>query len=161
MKCYSCGAEIQDNVLVCPQCGCAVKKPVQTGLTKKEFLKTADMKSCRTNILVAAILLYFSAAVTLLLTQSWLDVALLLGLGLWLHIGKSRVCAIITTVYGLINMVIVSIASGSLGGWLILAAGIDAIFYTFKFNSAWKKYQEQSAAPGAGTTTVNATNEIY
>lgn len=161
MKCMGCGAELQEGALLCPACGrvlssedVAKQKAEGGNLTKKEFYKLPGMKACRGNIRACAIILYFCASVTVLaamfldmLMASILDGVLLLALGLWLQLGKSRVCAIITFCYGLFNMIVVAVQAGEIQGWLIPLAGAWAIFYTFKFHHLWGKYKKEGVLP--------------
>lgn len=162
MKCVVCGAELADDALLCQQCGSVVRKEdalrqkaAGGTMTKKEFYKLPGLKGCRSNILTCAIILYICAAATcaqaiILWEQrafSLLDAALLLGLGLWLQLGKSRVSAIITLVYGIFNVVIALLAVGQIQGWWVPLAGIWAIIYTFKFHKLWNEYQQSGRLP--------------
>lgn len=162
MKCVVCGAELADDALLCQQCGSVVRKEdalrqMAAGgrMTKKEFFKLPGLKACRSNILTCAIMLYICAAATCALAVidwrnsalSLLDAALLLGLGLWLQIGKSRVSAIIASAYGIFNVLVTIIALGRLQGWWIPLAGIWAVVYTFKINKMWSQYQESGQLP--------------
>ena len=122
-------------------------------LTKKEFLKLPSLKKCKGNLNGAAILCYFCAACTLLvavLMQSYLailDVLLILGMGLGIQLAQSRVCAVILFVYSIYNLIIALLSSGTPSGWIIIVAGILAIIYTFKFQKAWKEYNETGMMP--------------
>ena len=124
-------------------------------MTKKEFYKLPGMKACRGNIRGCAIILYFCAGMTILaaflldsiLMASVIDGVLLLALGLWLQLGKSRICAILTLCYGLFNTITVVIQTGKVQGWLIPLAGVWAISYTFKFHSLWGKYKKTGELP--------------
>lgn len=162
MRCVVCGAELPDEALFCQQCGNVVRKEdalrqkaAGGKMTQKEFFKLPGLKSCRTNILTCAIILYICAAATGAIAiiyweysaLSILDAALLLGLGLWLQLGKSRVSAIITTAYGVLNVVLTLIATGSIRGWWVPLAGILAIVYTFKIQKLWTQYQESGQLP--------------
>lgn len=162
MRCVVCGAELADGALLCQQCGSVVRREdalrqnaAGGKMTKKEFFKLPGLKNCRTNILTCAIILYICAAATGALAfidwehsaLSLLDAALLLGLGLWLQIGKSRVSAIIAAAYGVLNVVMTMIAAGRLQGWWIPLAGIWAIVYTFKIQKLWNQYQESGQLP--------------
>ena len=117
-------------------------------MTKKEFWKHPSLKSCRGNINGVAILLYFSAAVTLLtavLSGNYfilIDALFVLGMGLGIQLGKSRVCAILIFAYSIYNLIYGLITTGKPTGWLVIIAGILAIIYTFKFQKAWKEYQQ-------------------
>ena len=124
----------------------------QPPMTKEEFSKHPNIASVRSQIKSAGIICYvvagISLAVSVIMSGIWgvvgvmLDVLLLIGLGLGVQLGRSRVCAIILTVYGAFNTIIVTLQNGTLGGWWVLLAGIYATIYTFKFQSAWEEYQK-------------------
>ena len=161
MKCALCGTELAEGMSVCPVCGRAlstaevIKNNAQgRQLSKKEFYKLSGMKSCRTNILSCAVVLYVCAGATLLafvladgMSAAILDVLFLLGMGLWLQLGKSRVSAILTTCYGMYSVGIVLLTTGNIQGWWIPLAGICAIVNTFKFHNLWNKYQKEGVLP--------------
>lgn len=126
----------------------------QAPLTKKEFYKHPNVASVRSQIVGAGIFCYISAALSLVFAGSIIDALLILGLGLGIHLGKSRVCAIILTVYAVFNM-IVTLLEGTLSGWLILLAGIYAIIYTFKYQSAWEEYQKTGVIRDLGSARKN------
>lgn len=116
-------------------------------VTKKQFLTLPENRKIRTEIRSAGIICYICAGITLVLAlislqmTALLDVAILVGLGLGVHLAQSRACAILLTVYAGINMLITLVVLGRFGGWLVLLAGIFAIVYTFKFQKLWKAYQ--------------------
>ena len=114
MKCVSCGAELAEGSLLCPQCGRVV-----------EAADVARQKAA----------------------AGQLDAILLLALGLWLHLGKSRICALVTLAYGILNMVMAVISSGQLQGWWIALAGAWAVAYTFQFHKMWNKYRKEGVVP--------------
>ena len=70
-------------------------------------------------------------------------VALLIGLGLGIHLKQSRACAVAPCVIGVINVIVGIATSGTPSGYLVLIAGILAIVYTFKLEKAWQQYQAQ------------------
>lgn len=72
---------------------------------------------------------------------------LLVGLGIWLQLGKSRVSAMLTLVYGSYSMIVGSISSGRLQGWWVPVIGGFAVYYTIKFNKLWKQYQKSGVLP--------------
>ena len=120
----------------------------QSRMSKKEFYKQPSMKKIRGNINACGIITYICAAITflanILLTQNLagiVDVLLLLGLGLGIHIGKSRVCSVILLVYAGFNTIYMIVTTGRLGGYLILICGIYAVIETFKFQKAWSEYE--------------------
>lgn len=117
--------------------------------TKKEFLQLPENKKLRSNIKWAGIISYICAGITLLTILasgnflSIVDVLLLVGFGLGIHLAQSKVCAILLTIYAAINMIIMLVAMGTFGGWLVLLAGIFGIVYTVQLDKAWKAYQAQ------------------
>lgn len=161
MFCATCGTELGEGALLCPKCGRVLSseevmksKAANGQLSKKEFYKLPGMKAYRGNILTCAVILYICAGVTILaaflldeLSASILDGIFLVAMGLWLQLGKSRICAIITTCYGLMSVGLVLVASGKVQGWWIPLAGIWAIIYTFKYQKMWKQYQEKGILP--------------
>lgn len=72
---------------------------------------------------------------------------LLVGLGIWLQLGKSRVSAILTLVYGSYSMIVGSISLGRLQGWWVPVIGGFAVYYTIKFNKLWKQYRKNGVLP--------------
>lgn len=122
----------------------------QARLTKDQFYKHPNIDPVRKQIRGSGIVCYVVAGISLVLSvlsggfwgffDAMLDVLLLVGLGLGIQLGKSRACAIVLTVYGAINTILVTIQTGSVGGWWSLAAGIYAIIYTFKYQNAWAEY---------------------
>lgn len=118
------------------------------GLTRSEFYKEYAPKAARSNIIAAGVLSYISAALTLVLAFAIMfnpfvlvDFAIVLGLGLGVHIGKSRVCAILLMAYAVYNTIFFLVTSGNFAGWLILIAGLCAILGTFSFAKAWEEYK--------------------
>lgn len=115
---------------------------------KKEFLQLPENKKLRKNINTAGIICYICGGITLLFSLAVgnlfgiIDVLLLVGMGLGIHLKQSMACAIILTVYAAINFIL-SLTSGSTAGWLVLLAGIFGIVYIANLNKAWKAYQAQ------------------
>ncbi len=162
MKCIACGTELAEGALLCPQCGRvvssadAVRQKAEAGnLSRKEFYKLPGMKACRGNIRTCAIVLYICSGITILaavllrdmFAASLIDGLLILGLGLWLQLGKSRVCAIITLVYGIAGTGLTLVQTGTVQGWWIPLAGAWAVAYTFKFHKLWNSYQKEGVLP--------------
>ena len=158
MICSKCGAEMDNNALVCPSCGQAVSDEAriqaQAGvgsLTKKDFLKLPAMKSCKSNINTCGILLYILGAINIVLAFFMgtlpLDGIILILLGLGVHLGKSRVCALICAAYSIFNLIYMMASTGKVAGWWIVVIGIDAVIYTFKYHSAWNKYKQNGTLP--------------
>jgi hypothetical protein len=116
--------------------------------TLKEFAAFPANKTARGLILAAAICCYISAGVTVILGASsyppmLLDAAILLGLGLWVHVSKTLASAVVLLVYAGINTLIMLAMTQSAGGWLILAGGILAVVGANMLNKDWKAYQAQ------------------
>lgn len=122
----------------------------QPRMTKEEFSKHPNIASVISQIRGAGIACYVVAGITLVVSVLaggilgifgvMLDILLLVGLGLGIQLGKSRVCAIILTVYGVFNTIVLTLQNEALSGWWILVAGIYAIIYTFKYQNAWAEY---------------------
>lgn len=160
MKCDKCGAELESNALVCPSCGQAVSEEQrmreQYGdrkLTKKEFLKLPAMKPCVTNIKTCGIAFYVIGVINIVLYLFWgefpIDGIILILLGLGIHLGVSRVCAVLSAAYGAFNLIYVVMTSGTIGGWWVLLAAVYAVIYVFKFHKAWGRYQKDGTFPVA------------
>ena len=66
----------------------------------------------------------------------------MVGLGLGIHLAKSRACAVIITAYSIFNFIYMILLAGVPGGWLIIVCGVYSIIYTFKYQNAWNKYQQ-------------------
>ena len=158
MNCSKCGAVLENDALVCPTCGQAVSDEAriqaQAGggpLTKKDFLKLPAMKSCKSNINVCGVLLYIFGAINIGLAVYMgtfpIDGIILFLLGLGIHLGKSRVCALICAAYSVFNVIYMFATTGTAGGWWILIIGFDAVYYTFKYHSAWNKYKKNGILP--------------
>lgn len=159
MKCGKCGSELESNALVCPFCGQAVSEEARIQeqckdrqMTRKEFLQLPAMKSCKSNINSCGIVLYVIAAINVVVqiiggTYSFIDAVLLLGLGLGIHLGKSRVASILCLVYGAFNVFYLLYVTGRVSGWWVLVIAIDAVIYTFKYHSAWRKYIKEGVLP--------------
>ncbi len=117
--------------------------------TKKEFLNLPENKKVKSEIKTAGIICYICAGITLLASfatntfpLSLLDVAILVGLGLGIHLAHSRVCAIILTIYAASSMIIGIIQTGRPSGYLVLNDAATAEIYTFKAEKLWKQYQQ-------------------
>lgn len=172
MICEKCGQWIEDGSKACSSCGAPVNvqnaqsangtaggqqsadagsfnanyagagQPNPPVMTKKEFYKHPNIASLRSQIRGAGIACYIFGGLSLIFAFSIVDALLLVGLGLGIHLGRSRACAIILTVYGAFNLIYVLLAEGTVSGWLIPLAGVYAIIYTFKYQSAWTEYQK-------------------
>ena len=123
-------------------------------MTRREFLKTPQMKKTRANIIACATLGYAvavgSAIVNIVQSQNYnviFDAVILIAMSLLIHLLQSRVAAIIIAVYAVLNLVVMYVMTGKPGGIIVLVIAIYAIIYTFKFQKAWKDYKNSEAVP--------------
>lgn len=126
----------------------------QPGMSKKEFYKHPNLSSVKKQIDGCGIVMYALAIINAVIyaiagdiLSAVVSLILMLGLGLGIHLAKSRVCAILLTVYGAVNVIVVFISTGRFSGWLFLLIGVYAIIYTFKFQKAWKQYKNTGIVP--------------
>lgn len=116
--------------------------------TRKEFLMLPENKKLRSQIRGAAIICYICGGLTLLLMiislnlMMLLDVAILVGLGLGVHLAYSRVCAILLAVYAVFSVIVGLVVNGTISGWLIVVAAVFAVLCTFNLEKGWKIYQQ-------------------
>ena len=118
-------------------------------MTRREFYKSSEMDSTRKNINGCAIAGYIVAALSLVANlflldnpSGIIDTILIVILSILVQTIQSRVAAVILCVYGVTNMIVITLATGRLGGWWILIIGIFAAIHTFKFHKAWKEEKE-------------------
>lgn len=162
--CKSCGAPLESNVNVQQSNTVQYQQNnvgyqqydmsgnMNTGttrMTKEEFNQCANIKSIIKNITVAAIITYVVGFITLITNViiggnifGLLDVIIVIGLGVGIHIAKSRACSIALLVYSFVNMIYMIILAGMPGGWLIIVCGIYATIYTFKYQNTWERYKQ-------------------
>ncbi|MCL2486188.1 MAG: hypothetical protein FWE86_01130 [Oscillospiraceae bacterium] len=75
-----------------------------------------------------------------------LDMALLVGLALGAWLGKSRVCAILLTAYGLLNVIAILSAVGTFEGWPWLIPGVLGLFGTLSVHKGFNEFLAQGQA---------------
>ena len=121
-------------------------------MTRREFYKSSEMDSVRKSINSCAIAGYIVAALSLVANLFLLDnpsgiadSVLIIILSILIQTLQSRVAAVILCVYGVTNMIVITLATGRFGGWWILVVGIFAAIHTFKFHKAWKEQKEFEA----------------
>ena len=159
MKCPVCGEELQPSQQFCPSCG--AKQPAgqpwgnpyanagaaeDRNISKSEFCRSHAPDKVRRNIRASAILCYISAAVTAVFAIlfnpfMFLDVIIVLVLGLLIHLKQSRVCAVLLLAYSLFNGVVMLLSTGKFSGWLIILAGAFAVIYTFQAEKAYHEFR--------------------
>ncbi len=114
--------------------------------TKSEFFKNGASSSTRTNIISSAVMMYISFVITFVVMfmmndnyGALIDCAVLIALGLCVHLLQSRIAGVIALAYGIFNVFVMYVLTGQFGGWLILLAGICACIGTFKLESEYKQ----------------------
>lgn len=139
MICKSCGRANELGARFCKSCGA----PLESDESMQQ--NNTNTK----NITAAAIIAYVIGAITFIVNvvmagniAGLVDVMIVVGLGLGIHLAKSRACAVIITAYSIINFIYVILLAGMPGGWLIIVCGVYSIIYTFKYQNAWNKYQQ-------------------
>lgn len=122
-------------------------------MTRTEFLKTPEQSVNRKNIKSCAICGYVVAGISLIINVFMLgnylgviDFLFLIAMALLIQLLQSRVAAILLSIYSIANTIITAVALGRPGGWWIVVIGIFAVYYTFKFQKAWKEYRESDGA---------------
>lgn len=134
----------------------APQNPAVMPKNAKQFIKQMshiqEYKNIGTEINVCGILFYVFAAATIALSllvkssgAGLVDAFILVGFGLWIQLGYSRVGSIISLVYSILNMIYMTVSTGKLGGYLILIAAVCSVIYTFKAAKAFKQYKESAA----------------
>lgn len=118
-------------------------------LTKKEFMNQPEMKRVKGNITASAGFLYMCSVISFLLVVvlqhnlfAIVDVALVLGLALGIHLAYSRVCAIAVMVYAVFNLIVSIATTGRANGYLIVLAAVYAIMATYQFKKNYDHYLE-------------------
>lgn len=125
------------------------------GLDKATFFKRYSRG--RQNCVAAAILCYISAGITAVVAltnfiefiniYAFIDVFVLLVLGLLIHLLRSRVASILLLVYALYNVVTMVISVGEFAGWWLLIAGVLAVVGSFQCVKEWNAYQARTQQP--------------
>ena len=140
-------------------------------LSKEEFYKHPSMSMIRKGISSVGIVCYISAVftvmvsimqtifdkslnVTAMVVGSLITAVLLIGLGLGIHLMRSKVCMYILLGFALLNCITTMILEGMPGGVLILAIAIMGTINFSNFEKAWAEYQ----ATGHITDTYNINN---
>lgn len=117
-------------------------------VSKSIYCSNLASDKVRKGIKSSAIICYICAALTgvmgVLLFESafvLIDSIVLIVLGVLIQVKQSRAAAVILLAYSLINCISTLIANGSLGGWLIIIAGVYAVKCTFALDKEYKEYQ--------------------
>lgn len=135
-------------------------------LKKKEFFKRYASKRNIKSVNGAAALTYLCVVISAGLAVSALnyfalvEVVLIAGLALGIQIAKSRVCAVLLLIYSALNTILMSVSTGSLAGWLLLAAGLWAVESTFALHKEYKKYLEDGTIPESIEPEAPSAQEV-
>lgn len=149
-NCVKCGATLVPGGKFCPICAHVVGAPapegmqIPAGISIKEYRKQYAGESFRRNVRNAAIVGYICAGINAVISLiavplGLIDSVIFLALTLGMHLGKSKGCAIGMLVYAIFTVVVGLVATGTLGGWLWIVAGVNALIV---FKNADKKYHE-------------------
>lgn len=164
MECRNCGKPLEDGLQVCPNCGTVAEElremtgdsawegiprtPGNRNLTMKEFFNHQVMRKHRDYLWIAAIGIYFIAFSNLFMDAfAVVDLAgilsdlIVLGLGLGMHLGKSRVCAVLLTISAVLSI------GSAISVWLTMICIIGTV-QTFEMKAAWNTYQQKGDYPG-------------
>ena len=76
-----------------------------------------------------------------------LDALILAALGYWYQKTYSHKCSIVFLVYSILSIIVTFLATGSIGGWLILIVAILMFSGTMKAQKALEEYQKTGQPP--------------
>lgn len=127
---------------------------IPASCTKKEYRKNYASPQLKKNIKTWSIFAYVLVGINVLLAVfvEWtilLDAAVLLGLTLGVHIGKSKGCAIALLVYSIVSCLIATIWNGTVSGWWWIVLAISYLTTFKKIDEEytnWSKSQTDSCS---------------
>ena len=155
--CTTCGAQLSDEASFCTSCGATQASPVNRNISFKEYMATHAEPTHLKNIKSSAIVCYICLAVSLIFVilgnlLGIIDILVLGGLTLGMHIGKSKGCAIALLVCSVLSTLIALISTGQFTGWLwIIASGWAVISFT-KLTKEYKAFQAGEKTNAADMT---------
>lgn len=111
-----------------------------TYVSKKEFLQNHESfkKTIKTMAIVSYVLIGINALTIFLNFFVIIDIAILLGCTLGVHLKKSKGCAIGILVYGIFNVIIGLLSNAGPIGWMWI---VFAITYLTQFSKVEKEYK--------------------
>lgn len=149
--CNICGTPLTEEDKFCTACGAVVVSklyngaPMDKNISKKAFLKQYAGESFYKNLKVVAIIGYVLAGISAIAIfanpAAIIDVVVMLGLTLGMHLGRSKACAIGLTAYGAFWMVYNLVMYGMFSSWGILLVGVYGLII---FAGADKRYKEMT-----------------
>ncbi|MBO4457244.1 MAG: hypothetical protein J5802_05970 [Butyrivibrio sp.] len=120
-------------------------------LKKKEFINLPVFAKLKKGITGTVIGMYVICGINVALMcigmGSIVDLLIMLGLSVAIHLLYSFGASIAYLVYGIINLIYMLIALHTPGGWYIIICGICAVIYTSKISKYYKEYQRTGYIP--------------
>lgn len=158
--CTNCGTKLNKSMSFCTMCGKKIKNQETENnysdetkafaereyyMSKKDFIKNKAPASFKTTLKVSAIVLYvclgLSAVVGLIQNPlALVDVGIMLGLTLGMHLGKNKACAIALLAVTIFEVVVTLIVTHTFGGWLPVVFAIMAVSAFSKVDKQYKSY---------------------
>ncbi len=123
--------------------------PVNSNISKKEWLKNYASQSVKNDIRNAAIICYVSALITFVLSLVFKNTAEILsaivfaGITLGAHLTKHKAWAIILCIYTGLNTIIGFVEEGVFLGYLYIIAAVAILISANKLDKAYKAYKNQ------------------
>ena len=117
----------------------------------------------RKNVISSAIVIYIVAGINLIIGFAFINgegefaenaagimvIGAIIGaLGLGVHLGYSRGCAIAVTCLSVLDTILTIAMYGKVQGWYLIIGGIYAIVATFQIHKAYDEYQATGSYPG-------------
>lgn len=119
----------------------------RSAVSKKEFIKKYGSEKLRKNINSMSIVCYILAAISVGFGVtstgdfwSLIDVAILVGLTLGMHLGKSKACAILLLIVSIIECILTSIMLGRPAGWWWIIASASALSSFVKLDKEYNLF---------------------
>lgn len=118
-----------------------------SNITKREFLERYAPMSLRGDLKKAAIIGYIcsgiSAVFGLVMMNPFaiLEVMIMVGLLLGMHLGRSKACAIIYLCIACLDCLVSIVTYGIPAGWLVIVAGILAVVTFGKIDKQYKEFK--------------------
>ncbi len=116
-----------------------------TQVSFRKFVNEIVDPKIKKEINSVGIIGYVLAAINLIISifmnpAGIIDVIMIAGFSLGIHIGKSRICAILFLIYGAFNFIIMTVQYEKPVGYLGLIFGICAVREFYKAHKQYKKY---------------------
>lgn len=116
-------------------------------ISKKDFINKYANPAFKKNINSISVLCYvlsaISVAVNLFMTDNFyflIDIIITLAVVLGMHLGKSKVCAILLLIISIVECIGTTIAYGRPAGWWWIVISIYAVSYFRKIDKEYKEF---------------------